>query len=80
VPVDVTEDDIKKWLKDMTDRSLREKSRVKDVSKLHRFFVFLMESPKYNLKYNHVSRNSKLLSGRINRRGDPLKAWKKYQR
>ncbi len=59
VLIDVSEDDIKKWLKDMIDRGLGEKSRVKDVSKLHRFFVFLTESPKYNLKYNPVSRISK---------------------
>jgi len=35
VPIDVKEDDIKKWLKDMMERGLSEKSRVKDVSKLH---------------------------------------------
>jgi site-specific recombinase XerC len=45
----------------MMDRGLSEKSLIKDVSKLHRFFVFLMGSPKYNLKYNPVSRISKQL-------------------
>lgn len=74
VPVDVTEDDIKKWLKDMMDRGLCEKSRVKDVSKLHRFFVFLTESPKYNLKYNPVSRISKQLPKPSKQTQRPIKS------
>jgi integrase len=74
VPVDVTEDDIKKWLKDMKERGLSEKSRVKDVSKLHRFFVFLTESPKYNLKYNPVSRISKQLPRPSKQTQRPIKS------
>jgi len=74
VPVDVTEDDIKKWLKDMMERGLSEKSRVKDVSKLHRFFVFLTESPKYNLKYNPVSRISKQLPRPSKQTQRPIKS------
>ncbi len=74
VPVDATEDDIKKWLKDMMDRGLSEKSRVKDVSKLHRFFVFLTESPKYNMKYNPVSRISKQLPRPIKQTQRPVKS------
>lgn len=73
-PVDVTEDDIKKWLKDMMERGLCEKSRVKDVSKLHRFFVFLTESPKYNLKYNPVSRISKQLPRPSKQTHRPIKS------
>ncbi len=74
VPLDVTEDEIKKWLKDMMDRGLCEKSRVKDVSKLHRFFVFLTESPKYNLKYNPVSRISKQLPRPSKQTQRPIKS------
>ncbi|HEY9206726.1 MAG TPA: hypothetical protein VIO58_12480 [Candidatus Methanoperedens sp.] len=29
VPIDVTEDDIKKWIKDMMERGLSEKTRVR---------------------------------------------------
>jgi len=36
VPIDITEDDIKKWLKDMMERGLSEKTRVKDISKMIR--------------------------------------------
>ncbi len=74
VPVDVTEDDIKKWLKDMIKRGLSEKSRIKDVSKLHRFFVFLTESPKYTLKYNPVSRISKQLPRPSKQTQRPIKS------
>ncbi len=74
VPADVTEDDIKKWLKDMIERGLSEKSRIKDVSKLHRFFVFLSESPKYNLKYNPVSRISKQLPRPSKQTQRPIKS------
>jgi len=74
VPVDVTEEDIKKWLKDMIERGLSENSRVKDISKLHRFFVFLTESPKYNLKYNPVSRISKQIPRPSKQTQRPIKS------
>ncbi|WAM22478.1 MAG: tyrosine-type recombinase/integrase (plasmid) [Candidatus Methanoperedens sp.] len=61
VPVDATEDDVKKWIKDMMERGLCERSRIRSITVLQRFFVFLMESPKYKLQYNPVSRIAKQL-------------------
>ncbi len=74
VPIDVTEDDVKKWIKDMVERGLSEKSRVKDRSKLHRFCVFLKESPNYNLKYNPVGRISKQLPKPSKQTQRPIKS------
>ncbi len=61
VPVDATEDDVKEWIKDMMERGLCERSRIRGITVLKRFFVFLMESPKYKLQYNPVSRIAKQL-------------------
>ncbi|NJD75752.1 MAG: hypothetical protein FIB08_01465 [Candidatus Methanoperedens sp.] len=61
VPADATEDDVKKWIKDMMERGVGERSRIKGITVLQRFFVFLIESPKYKLQYNPVSRIAKQL-------------------
>jgi integrase/recombinase XerC len=58
----------------MMNRGLCEKSRIKDISKLHRFFVFLTESPKYNLKYNPVNRISKQLPRPSKQTQRPIKS------
>lgn len=61
VLIDATEDNIKKWIKDMTERGLSEKTRVIYVSRLNRFFAFLTESSEYNLESNALSGIAKQL-------------------
>jgi integrase/recombinase XerD len=74
VPMDASEDDIKKWIKDMMERGVSERVRVKNVRILQRFFKFLTESPKYNLKYNPVSRIAKQLPRPNNQTQRPIKS------
>ncbi len=74
VPVDTTEDDVKKWIKDMVERGLCERSRIRGITVLQRFFVFLMESPNYKLQYNPVSRIAKQLPKASKQTRRPIKS------
>ncbi len=76
MPVEATEDDIKKWIKDMMGRGLCERSRIRGITVLRRFFVFLMESPKYKVQYNPVSRIAKQLPKAHKQTHRPIKSIK----
>lgn len=74
VLIDATEDNIKKWIKDMTERGLSEKTRVIYVSKLKRFMVFLTGLPEYNLKSNPLSGVAKQLPTQSKQTQRPIKS------
>lgn len=74
VLIDATEDNIKKWIKDMTERGLSEKTRVNYVSRLNMFFAFLTESSEYNLKSNALSGITKQLPTQSKQTQRPTKS------
>lgn len=69
----VNEDDIKKFIKDMRDQQLNDKTLINYVKAVERFYDYAIESKKYGLTDNPVKRLSKRLNNKRQQTKRPIK-------
>jgi integrase len=69
----VTDDNIKQFLKDMNEEELEDRTVTDYIRSIARFYTFLIETRKYDLDFNPVTRLSKRLNSERQQTKRPIK-------
>ncbi len=71
--LEIDEDDVKKFIRDMKDQKINEFTLLNHLRCVNRFYSFVIESQKYGLKFNPVSRLSRRFSKKRPQTKRPIK-------